>query len=105
MGAAVRRDGEGLVEGSARPGVVLPGEGLAGGDAREQDGLGRRGEVEGRRVDAQAFENIAERDPVAEGEHDRDLAGRVGVAGEAETGEQALEFAAEGGGSQGRVAA
>lgn len=75
------------------------------GRLREWDSLWRRREVEGRRVDAQAFEGVAERDLVAESEHDGDLAGRVGFAGEAEAAEEALEFAAEGGGSQGRGAA
>ena len=102
---AVWRRGEGLVERGPGPDVVLPGEGVAGGDARKRQGLWRRREVERRRVDAEAFEGIADRNPVAEGDHDSDLAGGVGVIAEAEAGEEGLEFASESGGAQGRGAA
>ena len=65
-----------MMEGCSGPDVAFPGKGLAGGNARERDRLGRRREVEDGRVDAQAFEGLAERDAVAESDHDGDLAGR-----------------------------
>ena len=87
------------------PDVPLPDEGVARGDARERDGLGWRREIERRRVDAQAFEGVAERNRIAEGDHDGDLARRVRVITQAEAIEEALEVASEGGGAHGRGAA
>ena len=95
---------EGVVEGRSGPDVAFPGECLAGEDARERDGLGWGWEVERGRVDAEPFEGVAERDAVAEGDHDGDIAGGVGVLREAEAPEQAVEFASESGRSQGRGA-
>ena len=102
---AVRRGGEGSVQRGSGPDVVSPGEGAAGSDVRERDGLWRRREVERRRVDAEPFEGIADRDAVAERDHDGDLAGRAGVGGQAESVEEALEVASEGSGAQGVGAA
>ena len=78
---------------------------MAGSDARERDGLWRRRKVERRRIDAEAFEGVAERNPVAEGEHDGDLARRAGVVTEPEAAEESVEVASESGRSQGRGAA
>ena len=85
--------------------MVSPGEGAAGSDVGERDGLWRRREVERRRVDAEAFQGVAQRDPITERDHDGDLAGRAGVGGQAEAVEEALEVASEGGGAQGVGAA
>ena len=72
---------------------------------RERDRLWRRREIEGRRVDAEAFEGVTQRDPITERDHDGDLTGRIGGACEAEAVEEALEVASEGGGAQGVGAA
>ena len=89
----------------SNPDVILPGEGLAGSDARERDGFWRRRKVESRRVDAEAFEGVAEWDLIAEREDDGDLTRRVGVVAETEAAEESVEVASESGRSQGRGAA
>lgn len=104
LGATVRCRGYGLIEGGAAPDVVLPGEGVSRGNVRERDGLRRRGQVERRRVDPEALEGVSERDHVSEGEHDGDLAGRVGGVAETEAAQKPLEFASECGVAQGRGA-